>query len=176
VSARGEAPPWHLWGHDLNVQAQTPAAGGTTTSFSQQLVRIDYARPETWFFIFSCIAADVQGAAATLDIFFDLNLGAGRSVIVIAGFEHYTFQLPADSGKQIWTSQVQAPKRNAAETVPNFMQTVSAQSLNVVARAVLQSAGAAQVNAQVSAMFSPSTHVRPEWYSGQFPGDEDKGK
>jgi hypothetical protein len=59
--------------------------------------------------------------------------------------------------------------------VPNVLQTVSAQSINVTARAVLTSAGTAACNVLVSAMFTPSTHVRPEWYEAEFPGNETKG-
>jgi hypothetical protein len=165
-------PPWHLWGHDLSVAASVTAATSPSTAQSQQLVRVDYGRPETWFFALSAIPTDVQGAAATLDVFFDINIGVGRSVIIIPGFEHYVFALPGDAGKQIWSTQVTPPKRSAAETVPNVCSTFSAQSINVVARTVLTSAGATSCNVQVSALFTPSTHVRPEWYEGEFPGGE----
>jgi hypothetical protein len=97
------APPWHLWGHDLSVPVQVTAATSPATASAQQLVRVDYGRPETWFFNFAATATDVSGVAATLDVFFDINLGVGRSVIVIPGFEHYVFVLPADTGKQIWS-------------------------------------------------------------------------
>src|SRR5271154_6123186 len=96
-------PPWHLWGHDLGLTPQANAAGSFVAQ-SQQLVRVDYGRPETWFFIFSCVFSQQDVTNVTsVDVFFDINLGTGRSVIVIQGFEHYTF-LAADVGKQIYST------------------------------------------------------------------------
>lgn len=172
----GGAPPWHLWGHDLACIVQANAAGSFAAT-SQQLVRVDYGRPETWFFIFAALFNQQDTTNVTsVDVFFDLNLGTGRSVIVLPGFEHYTF-LTAQVGQQIYSTQVVSPKRNAGETVPNIIQTLSAESINVVARALLVATGpTAPINMAVSAMFTPSTHVRPEWYESRFPGGEDEGK
>lgn len=169
------APPWHLWGHELPIQPTAPAAG-TFVAQSQQLVRVDYGRPETWFFIFSVIfSAQDTTNVTSIDVFFDINLGTGRSVMVIQGFEHYTF-VPADVGTQKYSTQVTGPKRFAAEVAVNPVQTISAESINVVARASLVAAGPCSPIVLCSAMFTPSTHVRPEWYEGEFPGGEDKGK
>jgi len=176
-----------MWGSTQTL-ALTAAAGGGAGS-SGQLARVNYRRPDHWSFFFSAqvLQAALVGATATLDVFFDLLVGVGRSVQSIPGFEHYTLALvnPDPTGANnalIWSATVNGPKRSATDVVgQNQCAQFPAQDIQCNVRTVFTSAAAATAQLQVQSFFAPTTHVRPEWYSPdrgeqtRFRGDEDGG-
>lgn len=175
VRQKGGLPPWHLWG---NSQSITSITNGPPQfdSATQQLVRIDYGRPETWTFVFSALlTASAQNVASVIIVSFDLTIGVGRSTVSIPNFEQYQFA-NTDVGKQIFSTTVSAPKRTPTDAAGNIISAFSAESIQCVARVVATANLSTQATVQVSAMFSPRAHVRPEWYSQHFPGGEDNGR
>lgn len=169
-----------MWGNSQPIEFQaigTGTEGDTEIPAATQFLRIDYGRPETWRFLFFAQITNwaVQSEIATLDVFFDLTPGLGRAQSTIQGFEHYVFAAPA-VGQILWSTSVNGPVRDpAAVDQTNRIELIPAQSITLGARLVVGALNANDlVQVIVSAYFSPNTHVRPEWYSGQFPGGEDQ--
>jgi hypothetical protein len=162
-------PPWLMWGTNHQVRA-TPTLGLGQGVFTQQLARVDYARPDTWGFFFWAQLNDFSGLAGSFcDLFFDLTIGLGRSAVRVDSFEHFRWEhdgtLPA-KGNVIFSTQSQGPLRLPGDLVPNLVDDFVAQSINCVCRAVVGVGSGATVLADVTvaAMFAPRTHIRPEWY------------
>jgi len=167
-------PPWLMWGTNHQVRATTTLGLGQGV-FTQQLARIDYARPDSWQFLFWAQLNDFVGLAGSFcDVFFDLTIGLGRSAVQVASFEHFRWEhdgtLPT-KGSVIFSTQAQGPLRFADDEVPNLIDDFPAQSINCVCRAVVGVGSGANVLADltVAAMFAPKTHVRPEWFKSNLP-------
>jgi len=184
-------PPWHMWGN-TQTMAIPESAGGATSPLVPtpgQITRIAYGRPEAWHWMFSAKllagpdTANV-GEHVTLGIHFDLSIGVGRSVMIIPDFEVYFFEwsdgqaFPQD--RMIWSSQSASPGRRfvapATSTLPGVCDQFVAQDIQCTVRCFLQelSIPTAPVTIELSAMFSPIVHVRPEWHLHTFPGGEEK--
>ncbi len=163
-------PPWLMWGTNHQVRATTTLGLGPGV-YTQQLARADYARPDTWQFLFWAQLNDFVGlTGAFCDLYFDLTIGLGRSAIQVASFEHFRWEnvggvLPT-KGNVIFSTQAQGPLRLPGDLVPNLIDDFPAQSINCVCRAVVGVGSGATVLADVTvaAMFAPKTHIRPEWY------------
>jgi len=157
--------------------------------FTQQLARIDYARPESWHFLFWAQLNEYVGLGGSkCDLYFDLILGLGRSSVKLDNFEHFVFEnagTPPVRGQTIYSTQAQGPLRFAGDTTPNLLDDFPAQSVNVNARAVVNIGSGALIVADltVAAMFAPKSHIRPEWFitaapalnSSRFRGGEQAG-
>lgn len=172
--------PWKMWGNSQPIEFQaigTGTEGNTEVPAAAQFLRIDYGRPETWRFLFFAQITNwsVQSEIADLQVFFDLTPGLGRAQSTIRGFEHFVFSAPA-VGQSLWSTSVNGPVRDPDATdQTNRIELIPAQSITLGARMVVGSLNENDlVQVIVSAYFSPNTHVRPEWYSGQFPGGEDQ--
>jgi hypothetical protein len=134
-------PPWHLWGNSQTLDAlvQTVAAGQVQPTVGQ-LAKISYKRPETWHWIFSTkLISGPSGdlvapaGAVTVNVYFDLIVGTGRSAILMQqitgvgfptqSFEQHTFQWDAAGGgfpvgAKIWTTRALAPGRTFRTFAP----------------------------------------------------------
>jgi hypothetical protein len=168
-----------MWGTSVAIVGSHSLAAARNFP-TQQLARIDYARPETWsFFFWAQINTYVGLGGSKCDVFFDLNLGLGRSTIQMPSFEHFVFEnagTPPAPGTTIYSTQVAGPTRFAGDTTPNVIDDFCAQSINVNARLVLAiGAGASiDVNIQCYAGFAPLNHVRPEWFMDADPTNRNK--
>lgn len=225
MAQRSGIPPWHMWGNTQTIvapiQSSAVASRGSTPG---QLVRINYARPETWHWLFSAKLlqgpnADVGSVFTQVEVAFDLTVGIGRSAVSIDGgsggvgpgnllqggksFENFFFEwgnggaILFPLGAQLWTTQVLAPNRNFRSnapfpnqsgfpvpgdfvTGPAVIDQITAQDIQCNCR-VIALTGPASINigqtvsVEVSAMFAPKTHIRPEWHNKSFPGAEDGG-
>jgi hypothetical protein len=158
-------PPWHLWGNSQTLDAvvQTAAAGQVQPT-TGQLVKISYKRPESWHWILSSrLISGPSGdlvapaGAVSINVYFDLIIGTGRSAIVLQGltgvgftsrsFEQHTFQWDAAGGgfppgAKIWTTEVLAPARTFRTFPPFFNDTGNAvppdESASVIDKIVAQ--------------------------------------
>lgn len=193
--------PWHMWG---NVQTARIALGGNPLGgeTTQQLVRIAYARPETWSFLFSVklvqasrlpLPADNDG---NVSVHYDLTVGIGRSQVSIEDFAVFVFdygnQFPP-VGRTLFANSVADRQILDGGLVTSSARLVDicAQDIQLTSRMVLvNNTVAVPVDAtcEIHAYFSPKTHVRPEWFGAgdqgfygsgstipRFPGGEDKG-
>lgn len=187
-----------MWGSDQALQIVTKI--GISPSQTQadatapQLARIDYARPETWSFFFGAKLTRVdpeQGTGSgifTIDVFFDVAIGLGRSTQNLFSFESFKFaidtSIPPNGSlnRLIWSTRALAPSKSIpVPATPDGLQVESfcAQSINCSVRAHASSTDFSVPNTAdlvVSAFFCPRTHIRPEWFQGgRFTGGEDYG-
>ena len=191
-------PPWHMWGTsqivDLSID---PPLVANNATFTQQLAKVSYGRPETWHWIFAvnvlqADAADV-GQDLILDIQWDLTIGLGRSVTRHENFDRWFFVWTAGvfpaSRRVTWSQRSIRPgiPRSSAPAVlaDDVIDRVVAQEIQLNATVRLGESGALspkQARVEVSAFFAPSVHVRPDWMlldkelPEQFTGGEIGGR
>lgn len=169
-------PPWLMWGTSHQIRATTTLGAGTQV-YSQQMARVDYARPDSWHFLFWAQVNNFQGLFGSYcNLYFDLILGLGRSAVTLAAFETFKFEhggTPPAKGLTVFSTQAQGPLRYTGDVVPNLIDDFPAQSINCVARAEVGIGSGASILADltVNVAFAPKTHVRPEWFRSGGPVD-----
>jgi hypothetical protein len=184
---RAGMPPWHMWGG-----TQTFVLPFGTDFQSQQLARCSYKRPESWHWLFQAkliAAPGVPSSDASVLIFFDLIVGLGRTQVVLPAFETYLFRwttVTAPIGELKYSNRVFGPARLDSVTPDardNTIDEIVAQDIQVSARALFGGnvALGSTATMEVSAFFSPKTHVRPDWMLAgppevRFAGGEDGGR
>ncbi|HEY6726636.1 MAG TPA: hypothetical protein VI197_21525 [Polyangiaceae bacterium] len=191
----------------LTVPIQLTGAGVDRSGTTNQLLRISYKRPETWHWLFHARLvsgpANTAGFFSTITVSWELATGIGRSAVrmfaegapyfAIPPFERFDFRWgPVNTafpvGAHIWSTQSTAPTRffngdGPFTEGPPVTEIVGQDiQLQVQLQAVTVPANVAAVGQtctlEVSAMFSPKNHVRPDWFFNkaaieqQFPGDE----
>ena len=132
----------------------------------QQLLWVSYnpAQPITWSFLFYAhLATEQLSAPYTLDVFFDVYTGVGRSQTSLLGFEHYGFDQTVffAGGKQtvFSTSVIGAPRLMGAGQPANVINNIVGESIQVTPRASLVcGGGVAIVEGTIGAFFSPLAH------------------
>ena len=183
--ARKGPPPWHLWGDTKTVSV--PMSLLTIDYATQQLAKVSYGRPETWDFMFAARIVNIQPAigAGQVDVYFDVTIGVGRSHLEMPGFEHFIWQwtvAPDPLNVVKYSAEVYGPDRTdiaipPATTIPaNVISEITAQDIQVQARASFTGPpGGFVATVEVTSFWAPRSHIRPEWWKGEFPGGEDNG-
>lgn len=183
MSGRRLNPPWLMWGNSEVITfsvgaSETPPEGAVDVPAPNQLSKVDYGRPETWRFLLYAQILNVQAASETekIDLYFDLNIGIGRSNSWLNNFEHFVFDHPITVGDVIWSTSVLGPARSATATATeNVVELLTAEAIQVRSHASITNFGSGStVQIEVASYFTPNNHVRPEWFSGQFSGGEDQ--
>lgn len=196
---RGGMPPWHMWGGSVEMTIDSVGLDPDHPSLNaQQVVRINYKRPETWSFFFG---ARLLGSTPTtggvfIAVVFDLLLGTGRSVFQTLqpiatnpfntlGFCKLLWSLnPGDvplAQPSKYTTRVNSPPlddRDATSVQP--IEWVGAQDIQVGVRMIVLPVLVPTpfvYRAEAHAYFAPRTHVRPDWMQEgppemQFQGSE----
>jgi hypothetical protein len=174
-----------MWGDSETLQLSASVLG--TPARSTQLAKITYKRPESWNFAFQAILESMSAPTAdfTLDIWFDLTIGIGRTFIKIPEFEHYRLFNAGGVGTPIpqmfWSTQVPSPNRSRSITAPatnsgpGVTDFFVAEDIQCQCRVLFLGSPANNISLQVSSLFAPRVHVRPEWFEGQFRGGETGG-
>lgn len=189
-------PPWHLWGQTKTVDL---LATGAPQIQGIQLARIDYHRPESWNFFFGVnfLGVDVPPLAdVEFEVSFDVIPGVGLTNFNTKNdaplftppsqlcFAYFQFHLPAGSlpvGNIVtkrWTTTSRSPQLDDSDNTSRLpVNYLVAQNLQCQA-SVLQSTGGPNISAkfELTAMFAPRVHVRPDWWNGDFSGGELGGK
>lgn len=180
-----------MWGNTQVLQVPNNI-GTVPMPVSGQLARVNYARPETWHWVFatrllSGSLPPIPAAFVQVDVYYDITIGIGRSMVILEGFErhsfYWNFPLPVPVNQLIYSTQVDGPRKvndagSALVTAPpNPVNQISAQDIQCTCRALCTTSGAALefATVEVSAHFAPKTHLRPEWHKEEFPGAEDGG-
>lgn len=176
--------PWHMWGNTLSVSV--PYSVAILNVASQQVVRLNYARPESFHFLFVAQLASFPEPVDTrqLRVFWDLTIGLGRSRSTLTNFETFIFNAPGPgnpTGQMKWSTEVVSPLRvDGVVTSGGITTSIVAEDITLGAR--LDFGGGAApfptdpAIVQLSAYFTPISHIRPEWYEGRFVAGEDQGK
>jgi hypothetical protein len=179
-------PPWHLWGDTKTIVV--PHSIALVEEYSSQLAKVSYGRPETWDFMFGARIVNLSEPLDTgeIEVHFDVTIGVGRSHLQMLSFEYFMFYwtaLPAPLNVQKYSAEVLGPNRTdipipPATTIPaNVISEITAQDIQVQTR-LIYTGGAIPVKTatvEVTAFFAPRSHIRPEWFKGEFPGGEDNG-
>jgi hypothetical protein len=170
--------PWLLWGSTQTVSVQVNAQRIVQ---APQLANIDYHHPTTWRFLLVAKAAGFQGTPPSTSVIveFDLQVGVGRSNVYLGNF--CQMELPAIDFTSLTYGQfctaVDAPPAVPAG-VPIRSQRIDllpAQSIQCAGRVTAGPSPGTTFNVELSAFFCPETHIRPEWFAGNF-GSELGGK
>jgi len=168
--------PWHMWGTQEIVDVTSAGASGRGQTL--QLVKINYGRPETWrFFLYAQTLDGDANAGGSLIVSFPTTIGLGRSQVT-APLGVFNFVWPAAFPKTVkFASASLGPLVDDAQpTIPNLVETVVAEDIQVQAQVVLVAPAGKVAKVQVGAFFAPEGHVRPEWFKGgDYPGGENKG-
>jgi len=177
-------PPWMMWGNSQVISvAIGPTAPATT---SGQLVKISYARPENWKFLFGATVIEAPHVPGVCQVAFSVTTGVGRAILTIERFEFYFFDETAGFldnlvGRPFYTTQVQDTGRGvtAPYNTTGFITEIPGQDIQVqgqVSCIVAQAGTWRNLVMTVDAHFAPSVHIRPEWYKGEFAAGEDEAK
>lgn len=175
-------------------------SAGTVFQQTTQLARVNYARPETWSFLFAgeIIKCPTPNAGNLLVIVeFDVIAGLGRSQVKLGsstngqnqGFCRFVWKVgvtgPANPMQLKWTSTVVTPPLDEGLATPNQERVSYFPAQDIQCSAVVNVTTSAGVAADkdtkliLHAYFAPRSHVRPEWFLenpiDQFRGDEQGG-
>jgi hypothetical protein len=191
--------PWQMWGTSQNVTVPgglDPRAG---QQFTAQLAKINYARPDTWSFLFVATlnvvpAVPPPATEVRINCDFDLTVGVGRSAVTLVtdsimtgtsvvppGFVRlqFVYNSPTNEpGRSKWTSVARAEVDDAGTFVT--MDHFPAQDIQCQARVSnatdAPALHATETRVTVSAYFAPRSHIRPEWFSdSDNPNDRFRG-
>jgi hypothetical protein len=170
-----------MWGNSQSLLIDVLPDTTASTVVNSQLIRIAYARPETWHFLFGVSIDECSGTVGNPGVFqarFNLTIGIGRSQITVPNFRLFLTQTLPSSGQQWWST-------TGLETLPQFtpdenevIHEIVGQDIQLNVDAILagEVAAGTRLRCTVSAFFSPKTHVRPEWFKGgTFNGEENAG-
>lgn len=174
--------PWLMWGgaESLTLTATGP---GQLLTKSVQLTQVRYGRPTTWryFFAANLLGGNTTSPAPVL-VDFNLTMGTGRSSVVVPAFEHYRFNpgIGAVTPAQKFSASVNGPVRDDSSVAPfpqNSLVQLPLETVQIQAVVSYQaSVPGDSVQIEVHSYFAPEVHIRPEWFKGEFNGDEDGGR
>jgi hypothetical protein len=171
-----------MWGNSMAVEV--PFSIAISNTISQQVIRVNYARPESFNFLLSAQLAKVPEPAnpGQIRVRWDLTVGLGRSNTTLIQFEQYLFTWTGPTnptGQLKYTTEVVSPLReDGVLTTGGIIDHIVAQDITLGARIDFGGTGPFPESAvvQLSAYFAPVSHIRPEWYEGKFRAGEDDGK
>ena len=181
--------PWMMWGNTQIIEIQQTTTA-TPSIAGGQLVNVRYARPESWnFFFHAKLISTIRDDYGLTVCNFNVTQGVGRSHVTINAFETFkfewsnlaTFNNIVNNPK--YSSTVKAPNRNdqliATPDLPLQIDTLVAQDIqiNVACYTGGLDLTGNVVKIEVSALITPKTHLRPEWFEriGKFRAGENKG-
>jgi hypothetical protein len=183
MAGKGMAP-WQMWGNSQTITL-TEIAGGTVSTTSQ-MNRISYKRPETWHWLFvvTVVGGTVEPDAYNGIVDFDITVGIGRSSITIPQFVRFQWSnlvpVAGSYGLVLRTTSAPGGHTNFDPIVrENLIDSIVAQDIQVNARVEFQTPGSVipprTLVVKVDSYWAPASHIRPDWFSGNFLGSEDNG-
>lgn len=195
MPGRADMVPWLLWGDKETVKVST-APGSFQTARPFQLSKIQYGRPDTWkFFLGAQVVKPPAPNLATqvlVDIDFDIMIGVGRSRFDTnyertTNFQHFvTFSYvyaggasPRDLGPRYATEVLAPPISTAVPGVRQLIREFPAESIQCSGQVRVTTFEVVDIAVEMTAFFSPQTHIRPDWYQVDgtpFAGGETGGR
>ncbi len=192
------ASPWHLWGGAQVVALEQVAAGGLPVQ-TVELGKVSYKRPETFGFFLGArlLGGDTvpgPGPDEVIFVRFHLYLGVGRTMFRDKdpgneGFCRMLWSVPplvtpgnGNINNAKYTTRVRSPwLEDTDHTTYELIDHVCAETINCEAECGFFAAAVGQkVQVEITALFAPWVHVRPDWFSDnewepQFRGGETGG-
>jgi hypothetical protein len=174
--------PWLMWGGAESITLSATSPGQLLTR-SVQLTQVRYGRPTTWRYFFAAnLLGGLTTAPAPVLVDFNLTMGTGRSTVVVPSFEHYRFNpgIGAVAPVQKYSASVNGPVRDDSSVAPfpqNALVQLPLETVQIQAVVSYQANSVGDnVQIEVHSYFAPEVHIRPEWFKGEFSGDEDGGR
>lgn len=192
--------PWHMWGTTVQMSPvyRPAAAPQEQIQASQQILRINYKRPDTWSFWLGAkiVGGTISAVATNVRCLVHLNIGLGRSSFEtkqdpydIGQFGFHVFNWVIGPGAQPGSTNNNTKYTTVVRSPPNqddmppddtrfLIDRFPAQDIQCWADASVMAADVGtRIDLEVSAYFAPMTHVRPDWFNeeNQFPGAETGG-
>jgi hypothetical protein len=193
--------PWHMWGNTVLVPIPLVAPAGPRVVGSVdnvQVARVNYKRPETWSFFFAgeIVSGVPSDVARTIIATMNVAIGIGRSVYRTeprppgnpgsgAPFVQFLWTIGVGEDpctrnqNKRWTTSVTSPPLDDVVSDTHQIDWLPAESIQCSCYAQCTVAGASaldnSVTVAVTGFFAPRTHVRPDWYSEEYRGDETRG-
>ena len=186
------ASPWHLWGGSQIVELEQVVAGGSPST-TVQLAKVGYKRPETFAFWLGArlIGGTPVPAGPDEVIFcrFNIYVGVGRTTFITKdptnqGFVRFLWSVPAlvnpgvgNINNTKYTTRVRTPwLEDTDHTTFELIDHVVAEDIQCDAQIGFFSAPVGNVvQVEVTAMFAPWNHIRPDWYTDDPNVDPFKG-
>jgi hypothetical protein len=164
-------PPWHMWGNQLAINLV--ATGAPADVISSQLVNINYGRPETWTWLmwYQIVACSNPGAVGLIQVRFNLTVGVGRTKVTLPDFLLFINGPPLPGGGTIYATTTLDDQNRVVSDIVG--QDIILNVNSIITGGV---APGTTLDLNVGAMFAPKSHVRPEWWEGQFRGEENNGR
>src|SRR5262245_49329218 len=135
----GQNAPWHTWGNSgpLTIDGDAIQASGGRAQ-SEQLVQIEYHRPESWGFFFFVKLLEFDRpdiASPQILVNFDLLLGVGRSQSKVTNFAAFIFDVSTTDGigSLKWAATVQQPEAVTGAGARQPCDRIVSQTLQCVA-------------------------------------------
>lgn len=164
--------PWKMWG-----STQLLTIDGAVASNREQLVKLNYKRPDSFQFFLHC--AIVRGPNpipfnGTVSVVFDLITGIGRSVVDTAQSQSSVDAFATFSWAMVafgviprtpkWSTQTRTqPMIDGDATSRMLCDSFVGESINISARAETDIPLGWTV--QATALIAPRTHIRPDWFA-----------
>src|SRR5215471_1599563 len=172
-----------MWG-DSQVVEIVSVAAGLQRAATAQIARVNYARPETWRFLFAAKIIDRSAtidAGAQLIVNWNMQIGVGRSRVEMLPFAQFIWSPIGGIGSQKFASRVRTPLVNddLVNTDLNYIDQFVSQDIQLSATLIFVDVTPDErVRVELYGSFAPNTHVRPEWYAriGVFSGQEASGR
>jgi hypothetical protein len=164
--------PWFLWGgtKTLTMTNPFPVSADGVIGPTEQIAQVQGDFPTVWRFLFVAklqpLPVPQPGIVVTVQ--FNLRVGISRDHVEIPRFAKLELD-PIDNVKALTIAP--QPLLFSIDTVAPLIDQFPAESIYLFA--TLDSGplqGNQVVSVDVSALFAPVSHVRPEWYAGKFPG------
>jgi hypothetical protein len=172
--------PWHLWGSSVILDG---TRGTGIDYLTNQVLRVNYKRPEHWRFWFGARLLGGDVVAGPLDtqveIVFNLILGIGRSAfdtrqaaLTSGNFCRFLFTVPVGSipGQNVlntkYRTTVLSPLTNDQDvTSATEIDHIVAEDIQCeAAMSIVVGAAGQRVVAEATAFFAPNMHMRPDWF------------
>lgn len=183
--------PWHMWGSTVRVSTSVDIASGTKGA-NQQLLRVNYKRPETWSFFFGAklLTANSVGPTMQVIVLIDLIVGVGRTnfitsqqgnQLIMPAFRRFEWTVaagvaPATVETNVkYATQGSGPPVNDtdATSVPTI-EWIPAEDIQVQIRQFQTGTAGSSATSEVTGWVAPRTHVRPDWFVEK--GEQFRGK
>lgn len=177
VSAAVAVSPWRTWGNTANLELFGNAVD--TAGAPQQLVNVQYDRPDTWSWFFACRMQgnaqnffNLPGANPTVQ--WDVTFGVGRSNIRIPSFHTMTFsaatlntlnpQLIAVGNQSTGSNGINpgTDPSPLGDTVRVDIRDIPAESIQITASVFVPTL-TGFIDVEFTAYAAPRSHFRREW-------------
>jgi hypothetical protein len=174
--SKAKNPPWFMWGSETTLSI--PLAGVAVANQTTQLARVSYGRPDTWtpLFVLNLLAIRNTVGAGAVQVFaaFDLTIGVGRASVTL--FNYCTLEIgrtipvPVAPNPSALPAQIFSTQAGLFTDLDSVITRAPAGSefpgedIQCNARVLATGSISMLLDVNVSAFFTPRTHVRPDWY------------